>query len=194
MSIATELTRIQSARNTIRSKLHGIGLVDAAANLDACASAVDAMQNNGAVLVQIRGGESYTIPAGYHSGNGMVTGIVGESEYLLQRKEGIVPTKSQQTIVADDGYYGMEVVQIEAIPAIYQDVSSVTAAAGEVLANRIIVTADGTVTTGTMANNGNVALELDGLTVTELSIPEGYHGGRGSVRLDNSIETALAAI
>ena len=194
MSIATELVRIQDARNTIRSKLTTMGLVSTTANLDNCASALNSIANNGAVSVQIKEGESYTIPAGYHNGSGTVAGIAGGGTYTLQAKSGIVPTKSQQNITSDDGYYGLSSVSIEAIPAIYQDVSGVTAGAGDVLANKIIVTADGTVTAGTMANNGSVALELDGTTTTSVSIPAGYHSGGGTVKLDNTIETALAAI
>ena len=41
MSIATELSRIQTARNTIRTKLVALGLVTATAKLDECATAVD---------------------------------------------------------------------------------------------------------------------------------------------------------
>ena len=98
MSIATELTRIQRARNTIRTKLNAIGLVETTANLDVCASAVDGIVDNGAVSVQVREGERYTIPAGYHNGNGTVAGISDGGNYTLQAKSGIVPTKNQQNI------------------------------------------------------------------------------------------------
>lgn len=194
MSIATELIRIQDARNTIRNKLNILGLAEASANLDDCAAIIHAIANNGAVSAQIKEGESYTIPAGYHNGNGTVAGIAGGGTYTLQAKNGIIPTKNRQTIASDEGYYGLSTVSIEPIPANYQDVSYVTAAAGDVLANKIIVAADGTVTAGTMANNGSVALELDGTTTMSVSIPAGYHSGNGRVTLDNTIETALAAI
>ena len=47
---------------------------------------------------------------------------------------------------------------------------------------------------GTMANNGAVAASIDGLTVTEYTVPKGFHSGAGKVSLTNDIETALAAI
>ena len=41
MSTQSEISRIQTARNTIRSKLVELGLVQSAAKLDACATAVE---------------------------------------------------------------------------------------------------------------------------------------------------------
>ncbi|MGI6014442.1 MAG: hypothetical protein ACOX7K_09235 [Oscillospiraceae bacterium] len=194
MSIVTEITRIQTDRNTIRTKLNTIGLVELTANLDACASAVNSIVDNGAVSAQVKEGESYTIPAGYHNGSGTVAGVSGGGSYTLQAKSGITPTKNQQRITSDDGYYGLSSVSVDAIPDLYQDVSSVTASAGDVLANKVIVTASGTVTAGTMTNNGTVVQTMDGTNVTSYVIPEGYHSGNGTVTLDNTIETALAAI
>ena len=71
---------------------------------------------------------------------------------------------------------------VGAIPEAYQDVSSVTAAAGDVLTGKVIVLADGTVTTGTMANNGAVSKTLDVTTIT-YTIPKGYHSGSGAVKI-----------
>ena len=45
-----------------------------------------------------------------------------------------------------------------------------------------------------MTNNGAVAASIDGLTVTEYTVPKGFHSGAGKVSLTNDIETALAAI
>ena len=42
---------------------------------------------------------------------------------------------------------------------------------------------------GTMANNGAVAASIDGLTVTEYTIPKGYHNGRGKVSFAGTVET-----
>ena len=47
--------------------------------------------------------------------------------------------------------------------------------------------------TGTMANNGAISATIDGITTTSYSVPSGYTSG-GTVSLDNTIETALAAI
>ena len=76
----------------------------------------------------------------------------------------------------------------------YADVSGVTAAAGDVLANKVFVGQDGAEAAGAMPNNGAVQATIDGLTVTEYAVPAGYHTGTGKVALTNDIEEALAAI
>ena len=181
MSIATELSRIQTARNTIRTKLVALGLVTATAKLDECATAVDGIENRGAVSASVQEGDTYTIPAGYHNGSGTVSGVSGGGNYSLQSKT-VTPTKAQQPITPDSGYYGLSDVTVGAIPDAYQDVSSVTAAAGDVLTGKIIVTADGKVTTGTMPNNGTVSKTLDAGTPS-YTIPKGYHSGSGAVKI-----------
>ena len=80
-----------------------------------------------------------------------------------------------------------------AIPAAYQDVTGVTATAANVLEDIKFVSSDGTLTEGTMTNNGDTSASIDGLTATSYSIPGGYTSG-GTVALTNDIETALAAI
>ena len=141
--------------------------------------------NQGAVQVEILEGTSYTIPAGYHNGSGTVkalTDTAGEAaQYKVQAKT-VTPTKSQQNVTPDTGYYALSAVTVNAIPEAYQNVSSVTAVAGNVLTGKIFVTADGTVTTGTMANNGAVSKTLDGTTVS-YTIPAGYHSGSGTVKI-----------
>ena len=59
-----------------------------------------------------------------------------------------------------------------AIPAAYQDVTGVTAAAGDVLAGKIIVDADGAKVPGTMPDNGTVNRTLDA-TTQSYTIPRG---------------------
>ena len=145
MSIATEISRIQSDRNTIRNKLIDFGLAESTANLDALAAAVDGIVNQGAVSATVQEGDTYTIPKGYHNGSGTVSGVAGGGNYNLQSKS-VTPTKQQQAVTPDAGYYGLSDVTVGASPAAYQDVSSVTAAAGDVLTGKMIVTADGTVT------------------------------------------------
>lgn len=56
------LTALTNARNTIRTKLVALGLVAATAKLADCATAIDGIDNNGAVSAQVKEGESYTIP------------------------------------------------------------------------------------------------------------------------------------
>lgn len=188
MSIATEITRIQTDRNTIRNKLIDFGLVESGANLDACATAIDGIVNQGAVSATVQEGDTYTIPKGYHNGAGTVSGVAGGGNYNLQSKS-VTPTKQQQSITPDSGYYGLSDVTVGAIPQAYQDVSSVTAAAGDVLAGKIFVTSSGAVTTGTMPNNGAVNKTLTAQEQT-YTIPAGYHSGAGSVSISPESKTA----
>lgn len=187
MSIATEISRIQTDRNTIRNKMIDFGLAESTSNLDALATAVDGIVNCGAVSAQVQEGDTYTIPKGYHNGAGTVSGISGGGNYTLQSKS-VTPTKQQQAITPDSGYYGLSDVTVGAIPSAYQDVSSVTAAAADVLSGKTIVTADGTVTAGTMANNGAVEKVL---TAAEPSytVPKGYHSGTGTVSISTETKT-----
>lgn len=181
MSISTELSRLQTARNGIRNKLVTLGLVESAAKLDDCATAIEGIENNGAVSSEVKEGETYTIPKGYHNGSGTVSGVAGGGNYTLQSKA-VTPTKNQQNITPDAGSYGLSDVTVEAIPEAYQDVTSVTAGEGDVLAGKVIVEADGTVTTGSMPNNGAVSKTLD--TATNVyTVPAGYHNGTGTVKI-----------
>ena len=185
MSIATELAKLQTARNKIRTKLVSLGLVTAAAKLEDCATAVDGISNQGAVSATVQEGDTYTIPAGYHNGSGTVSGVAGGGNYKLQSKT-IAPTKAQQAITPDSGYYGLSDVTVSAIPDAYQDVSSVTAGAADTLTGKVLVTSDGKVTTGTMPNNGAVSKALDAGTPS-YTIPKGYHSGAGKVSV--AVET-----
>ena len=185
MSISTELTRLQTARNKLRTKLIALGLVTATAKLDDCATAVDGITNQGAVSATVQEGDTFTIPAGYHNGSGTVSGVAGGGNYKLQSKT-VAPTKAQQAVTPDSGYYGLSDVTVSAIPDAYQDVSSVTATAADTLTGKVFVTSDGKVTTGTMANNGAVTKALDAAT-TSYTIPKGYHSGAGKVSV--TVET-----
>ena len=191
MSTATEISRLQTARNTIRNKLITFGLATSTDLLDDLADAVDGISYQGAVTASVQEGQSYTIPAGYHNGSGTVTGVAGGGSYTLQAKGPITPTKSSQSITPDSGYYGLSAVSIAAIPEAYQDVSSVTATASDVLANKVIVTANGTVTAGTMTNVGAVSKVLDATSNNQsYTVPSGYHNGSGTVSISLEQKTA----
>lgn len=181
MSIATQLSRIETNRNTIRAKLVELGMATSTDKLDTLAAAIENIVNQGAVSVTVQEGDTYTIPAGYHNGSGTVSGVAGGGNYNLQSKTA-TPTKKQQSVTPDSGYYGLSDVTIAPIPDAYQDVSSVTAGAGDVLTGKVYVLADGTVTTGTMPNNGAVSKTLDVTTIT-YTIPKGYHPGTGKVSI-----------
>lgn len=192
MSTQTEITRLQTARNAIRTWLVGLGLATSTDKLDALATKAAAIKNNGAVDAQVKEGESYNIPAGYHNGSGTVKGVAGGGNYQLQAKS-VTPTKEQQSVAPDAGYYGLSAVTVGAIPENYQDVSATTAEEGDVLANKVFIKADGSAAAGAMPNNGAVDKTMDGLSVTSVAIAAGYTSG-GTVSLTNAIETALAAI
>lgn len=218
MSIATEISRIQGLRNTLRAKLVALGLVQDAADLEDCVTAVEAVENRGAVNGTISSATgAYTVPQGYHNGQGSVAisgpeqakliptnikmgvtilGVEGaySGEGVNLQAKTVTPTKAQQQITADEGYDALSQVTVEPIPASYADVSGVTAAAGDVLANKIFVTPQGEETAGTMVNNGAVSATIDGLTQTSYPVPAGYHSGGGTVSLTDDIEDALAAI
>lgn len=193
MSIANQIAALESSRNTIRNKLVELGMAQSGDKLERLATAVDGIVNQGAVSVTVAEGDTYTVPRGYHNGSGTVSGISGGASYRLQSKTA-TPTKAQQSITPDAGYFGLSDVTVAPIPETYQDTSSVTAEAANVLAGKIFVTANGTVTAGTMVNNGAVNGTFDGLTQLSYTIPAGYHSGTGRVSLTGDIESALAAI
>ena len=183
MSIQTEVTRLQTARNRLRTWLVGLGLATSTDKMDALATSAAAIKNQGAVDASVKEGESYTIPAGYHNGTGTVKGVSGGGNYHLQAKT-VTPTKEQQAITPDQGYYGLSGVTVGAIPEAYQDVSATTVAPGDVLANKVFVDAEGVTQTGTMPDNGAVAKVLDASTGNqEYTVPAGKHSGAGKVSI-----------
>ena len=188
VTVEEKLLSKQNSRNIIRAKLVECGLATSTDKLETLATIIDNIVNRGAVSVNIKEGETYTIPAGYHNGAGTVSGIAGGGDYKLEPTRTVTPTKQQQAITPASGFYGLEGVTVLSIPKIYQDVSSVTAAAGDVLAGKVIVLADGSIVAGTMVNNGAVTKVLDAATVS-YTVPKGYHSGTGKVSITLETKT-----
>lgn len=172
---------LQASRNMIRNKLVELGLAASADTLEKLAVAIESIVNQGAISIQVKEGETVTIPAGFHNGGGTVAGVGGGGNYTLQSKS-VTPTKKQQTVTSDAGYYGLDSVIVAAIPDAYQDVSGVTAVAEDVLIGKIIVLPNGVPTPGSMPDNGAVSQILDATTLT-YTIPKGKHSGTGTVKI-----------
>lgn len=193
MSTQTEITRLQTARNKLRTWLVGLGLATSTDKLDALADKAAAIKNNGAVDAQVKEGESYTVPKGYHDGTGTVKGVGGGGNYQLQAKS-VTPTKEQQAVTPDQGYYGLSGVTVGAIPENYQDVSATTAAPADVLANKVFIDADGVTQAGTMPDNGAVEKVLDATAGNqEYTVPAGKHSGAGKVSVVLETKSATPA-
>ena len=176
-NIAKSIESITNSRNTIRNKLIDFGLAQNNDQLAALATAISGIVDNGSVQANVKEGETYNIPKGYHDGSGTVSGVSGGGNYNLQSKT-VTPTKAQQPITADEGYYGLSDVTVKAIPEAYQDVTAVTATAADVLATKVIVNATGKVTTGTRTHTGTVSKTL-AAAATNYATPAGNHRGTG---------------
>lgn len=193
MPINEEITRITQARNSFRNTGVSLGVALDTDNLTQLAEKFSDIDNQGAVQVTVQEGETYTIPSGYHNGSGTVSGVGGGGDYTLQQKT-VTPTKSEQDVSPDQGYYGLSSVTVEAIPDAYQDVTSVNAVAADVLATKTFMPSSGILTAGTMPNNGGITGSINGLVNVSYTIPAGYHDGTGTVSLTDDIEQALAEI
>ena len=63
-NISTQISSFFNDLNTIPINFIHLGLAQPTANLDALATAVSGIANNGAVSAQVKEGETYTIPKG----------------------------------------------------------------------------------------------------------------------------------
>lgn len=147
-------------------------------NIGAVSKVLDATSNN----------QSYTVPAGKHSGTGTVSIVLEEKT--------VTPSASSQNVTPTSGKV-LSRVTVNAIPANYGDTTGDTATAADMVAGvkgHTIVNGVATQVTGTMVDRGTVTATIDGLTTTSYTIPSGKHSGSGTVSLTNDIEEALAAI
>lgn len=116
----------------------------------------------------------------------------GGGDYSLESKT-VTPEKATISVIPSAGYYGLSDVTVNPIPDEYQDITGVTATAGDVLDGKFIVTNSGELTEGTMPDNGEVTGTIDGIYVDSYPLPVGFVDG-GSVTLSNSIELILGTI
>lgn len=186
-NIAERIADIKNSKAKINARLVDLGVALEEDDLATMATKIEKnIINQGSVSATVVEGQTYTIPKGYHNGSGTVTGLsdtMGDSEkYKLQSKT-VTPTKNEINVTPDSGYYGISDVTVNPIPSAYQDVTAVTAGAADVLTGKTIVAKDGTVTAGTMTNNGAVAKTLD-TTTTSYTVPKGYHNGSGTVAIN----------
>lgn len=147
-------------------------------NIGAVSKVLDATSNN----------QSYTVPAGKHSGTGTVSIVLEEKT--------VTPSASSQNVTPTSGKV-LSKVTVNAIPSNYGDTTGDTATAADIVAGvKAHTNVNGTATqvTGTMVDRGTVTATIDGLTTTSYTIPAGKHSGSGTVSLTSDIEDALAAI
>lgn len=116
----------------------------------------------------------------------------GGGDYPLDSKT-VTPEKETVSVIPSAGYYGLSDVTVNPIPDEYQDITGVTATAGDVLDGKFIVANNGEMTEGTMPDNGEVTGTIDGIYVDSYPLPVGFVDG-GSVTLSNSIELILGTI
>lgn len=76
MSVSSEVNRLQTARDAIRSALLSWGVAQASDSLDELAAAIAALINRGAMTAALEEGETFAIPEGYHNGSGIITNAV----------------------------------------------------------------------------------------------------------------------
>jgi len=191
--VAQTIGQIIDDRNALRNIGEGWGVSLPTDNLTQTVAKFSEIINRGAVQAQVKEGETFTIPAGMHNGSGTVSGMGSGGNYTLQQRT-VTPSKSEQDITPDEGYFGLSSVTVNPIPSQFQDVSGTTVIAAQVLAGALFVTPQGVTTPGTMTNHGAISGSIDGMTENSYTIPEGYHNGAGTVILTDDIAQALALI
>ena len=175
MSTASQIERLTSARNTIRTKLVSLGLAESTDLLDALATAISGITDNGAVsesLDATTDNQSYTVPQGWHNGSGTVT--------ITLEQKSATPTKSSQTITPTNGKV-LSQVTVNPIPDAYQDVTNVTATAGDVVAPAVFVDSQGNEVQGTIPTKDSDDLSISGDTITA---PAGYYAENATLTVD----------
>ena len=166
---------------------------------------VGTMPNKGALSSTVNCGGAFTIPKGYHNGNGRVTGkpladqtqataisseiLGGKTAYVngvklsgtMQNRGAvtrtIIPSTETQEYTIPEGYHnGTGKVTVSGAPTSLIDGDAI---ASEVLSGKKFFVDSYTAKTGSMPNNGTVTKALN--CGESYTIPKGYHSGSGKV-------------
>lgn len=175
------------------------------------------MTNQGSKSSSVNAGGSYTIPAGYHDGTGKVTGNALSSQTSGTAAAGdivkdrtawvngsqVTGTMTNHGAVAPsalgaggsytipEGYHnGQGKVTVQSLATI---TASGDATAAQILTGKKAYV-DGTLVTGTMANQGTQNKTITPSTSAQsYTIPAGYHSGSGKVTI-NAIPSSYVSI
>ena len=109
MSIANEISRIQEARDTLRSKAVALGVGLSTDNITQLATKYDGIVDRGTPNAEVKDGESVTLSAGYYHG-GSIKGVGGAPS--LQSKSVMYTANGTNTITPDEGYDGLSSVDV----------------------------------------------------------------------------------
>lgn len=119
------------------------------------------------------------------------------STITLQKNKTITPTKSEQTILADAGYDGLESVKVGAIPSEYIDTTSGTATGTDILkgktayAKGALITGTLTASSITIAVNGTTSSETTGTLYNEITVNVPTKGGITEISTTDEMNSLL---
>lgn len=162
------------------------------------------MPNNPPQAVELSGGNSYTIPRGFHDGTGKVTGVgtvlpdlpspAGAGDILAgkqavsgdgTRLTGIMPNNPPEDVEVSGGEsyqipegYHTGAGKVTGKGTVLPELTD-PATAADILIRKEVIDQSGQELAGTMPNNGAVSAEL--AAGGSYTIPAGYHNGQGKV-------------
>ena len=173
MSIQTQIERLERLRDSFRIKLMGMDLVGQSADFQECVSALADVEVHGYTYTPITDpNEPVVVAEGYYPEGCIVA----------------VPPSYAQKIIGENIRMGVSIFGTDGTFT-----SGSTAEEENILEGKTAYCL-GEKITGSMPDNGNMILSLDGLERISLPIPAGYHGGGGTVSLTDDIESELSLI